>query len=564
MLITSTTTCAAFLCSLTTPIPGSQGFGIFAALVIAADYVLVMTLFCTAVMVYHNRFEKPPLCGFQIPTPIGPCQCGCCCENCSCAINNPTPTEKALAASHGNIEVPADGVELFFRTKFAPMILKPRNRVIIAVVVFVWMIPCIYFVFQLVPTEKQEQFLKDDHPIQKAISALNDKFPVSSTDRGIDVFYTWGLQDVDRNGANVLLNITYVGEPRYDPAFKFTPQCMAKLKEVCDGFQNNVTDEYLGLVQRNSKGGGSVKCVVYDLETRGTERNWDLTTEDKMKSHMDEFMKLRAVPESDDADSRDTVAKKYKEMMGWDGEQIKFVGIAIESKNLTLYNRPPEEITRANWKAYEELRNNVDFIAAEACGGNVQMTDLIGKFVFMNNQMIYRTSAIRGALIGIGIAFLVLLACTWSLLISVLSTISILCTMLSVIGLVTMIGWNLGTVQAILISILAGFSVDYVVHLAHAYAHSPLPTREERVVSAFSEMGAPVLSGMITSVLASLPLFACNLVFFSQFGTFLCFTILFSWLFANFAFMSALATIGPQGPPSAASNKVDDDSKMPA
>jgi len=127
--------------------------------------------------------------------------------------------------------------------------------------------------------------------------------------------------------------------------------------------------------------------VVYDLETRGTERNWDLTTEDKMKSHMDEFMKLRAVPESDDADSRDTVAKKYKQMMGWDGEQIKFVGIAIESKNLTLYNRPPEEITRANWKAYEELRNNVDFIAAEACGGNVQMTDLIGKFVFMNNQV---------------------------------------------------------------------------------------------------------------------------------------------------------------------------------
>jgi len=68
-------------------------------------------------------------------------------------------------------------------------------------------------------------------------------------------------------------------------------------------------------------------------------------------------------------------------------------------------------------------------------------------------------------------------------------------------------------------------------------------------------MGAPVLSGMITSVLASLPLFACNLVFFSQFGTFLCLTIMFSWLFANFAFMSAMATIGPQGPPNTASNK---------
>ena len=53
-----------------------------------------------------------------------------------------------------------------------------------------------------------------------------------------------------------------------------------------------------------------------------------------------------------------------------------------------------------------------------------------------------------------------------------------------------------------------------------AYAHHP-GTREERVLATFSEMGSPVMSGMITSVLASLPLFACNIVFFSLFGTFL-------------------------------------------
>ena len=84
MLITSTTTCAAFLCCLATPIPGTQAFGIFAALVILMDYFFVMTMFCTAVMVYHNRFEKPPLCGCTLPTPLGPCKCGCCIENCDC------------------------------------------------------------------------------------------------------------------------------------------------------------------------------------------------------------------------------------------------------------------------------------------------------------------------------------------------------------------------------------------------------------------------------------------------------------------------------------------------
>ena len=43
---------------------------------------------------------------------------------------------------------------------------------------------------------------------------------------------------------------------------------------------------------------------------------------------------------------------------------------------------------------------------------------------------------------------------------------------------------------------------------------------------------------------ASLPLFVCTLQFFAKFGTFLCLTIVFSWIFANFGFMSILATIG--------------------
>jgi hypothetical protein len=45
-------------------------------------------------------------------------------------------------------------------------------------------------------------------------------------------------------------------------------------------------------------------------------------------------------------------------------------------------------------------------------------------------------------------------------------------------------------------------------------------------------------------VVASLPLFGCTITFFSQFGQFLCLTIAFSWLFANFFFMSLLATFG--------------------
>jgi hypothetical protein len=57
-----------------------------------------------------------------------------------------------------------------------------------------------------------------------------------------------------------------------------------------------------------------------------------------------------------------------------------------------------------------------------------------------------------------------------------------------------MVGWSLGSIEAILITILAGFSVDYVTHLAHAYSHT-YGTNEERVRLTFGEMGGPVVHG---------------------------------------------------------------------
>mmetsp|Transcript_15449 Transcript_15449/g.51850 ORF Transcript_15449/g.51850 Transcript_15449/m.51850 type:complete len:288 (-) Transcript_15449:135-998(-) len=246
--------------------------------------------------------------------------------------------------------------------------------------------------------------------------------------------------------------------------------------------------------------------------------------------------------------SNQLVLDYYNELgadqLGFDGKKLKYVAISVEAKHLDRWNNPSEAYTRKYYDWFNNLGDEFNKIAEAECG-KVTMTDMDQKFIFMNNQMIYRTSAIQGAGIGVVIAFGVLVLATRSLLISVLSCLSILATIVSVIGLTTMMGWQLGTIQAILFSILAGFSVDYVVHLAHSYATCS-GTREERIRKAFAEMGSPVLSGMLTSVLASIPLFLCQVVFFSVFGTFLCFTILFSWIFANFGFMSIMATIGPQ------------------
>ena len=62
--------------------------------------------------------------------------------------------------------------------------------------------------------------------------------------------------------------------------------------------------------------------------------------------------------------------------------------------------------------------------------------------------------------------------------------------------------------------------------------------------AAFGEMGVSVLSGMATSIGASIFLFLCDVQFFMKFGVFLCTTIAFSWLYANFFFPVLVATFG--------------------
>merc|ERR1712048_522073 len=125
---------------------------------------------------------------------------------------------------------------------------------------------------------------------------------------------------------------------------------------------------------------------------------------------------------------------------------------------------------------------------------------------------------------------------------ALLASLSIASVLVSVTGTMVLIGWTLGSIESILIGIIAGFSVDYVVHLCHAYKTAS-GTTEERITAAFGDMGISVLNGMITSIGASIPLFFCQLQFFHKFGIFICLTIAFSWIFANFWFMSVVAQL---------------------
>lgn len=408
------------------------------------------------------------------------------------------------------------------------------------------MVACIY-TSKLEPTTSAEQFLNEDHPLQKGLSIFTEEFAKTQEDENTKIYFVWGLEELDRGGVNQLLDPDFIGKASFVEDFSFNEDCQTEMLKACETLKtSDKFDEFI-LIKDGLK---SVDCFVEEfgaynaLGDNGTctdKRNlewvssetWQVSPSD-LVSTMEQFVNTQTCYDNN------SVEEFYDKSLGWDGDSLRYVGISVDSSLLDPRSMRAESEVRIHYDKFIEFAKELDKTMEDVCQSKTIMTDLDQKFIFMNNQRIYRTSAVTGSMLGALIAFVVIFISTRKLHISIFSTLCILCILVGVIGSVTMLGWKLGTIEAILISILAGFSVDYVIHLAHAYVHAEGDT-DARVKAAYGDMGVSVFSGMLTSVVASIPLFFCTLTFFAKFGTFLCLTIVLSWIFANFGFMCLLA-----------------------
>merc|ERR1711920_220546 len=423
----------------------------------------------------------------------------------------------------------------------------------------VWLGIAIWQTSLIEPTRESEQFLDENHPLQKSFSILGSEFPTADEDIGLPVHYAWGLGEVDRTGVQLLFDPENFGTPTYLADTKWDATCQEGLLQVCEEFQT--LSEYSELIKRKNALGTTI-CVWEELfpyyvnqtqdlgltgndycqfvNTKAWKQSDYIIPEDQLDGIIASF--LEDNPRSC-VQQGEFVSSRYSTELGFDGTTLQYTTISVESAVLDPFSRKPEAVARAEYDQFIDIQTSIS--GRNLCQSEpVLMTDLNEIFIFMNNQAIYVKTAIQSSLLGVGIAFAVLWISTCKFHLALLASLSIASVLVSVTGTMVLIGWTLGSIESILIGIIAGFSVDYVVHLAHAYETSTgCKNTEERVVQTFSVMGISVLNGMITSIAASIPLFFCQLQFFHKFGIFICLTIAFSWIFANFLFMSVLAQL---------------------
>lgn len=151
-----------------------------------------------------------------------------------------------------------------------------------------------------------------------------------------------------------------------------------------------------------------------------------------------------------------------------------------------------------------------------------------------------------GCVISISFAFIMLVIFTGNLIISLYATITVAIVVLNILSAFAIVGWKLGIIESICITVLVGLSVDYTVHLAHAYVASEERSRFARAQDALTVMGGSIISAALTTCGSAIMLLFCQITPFRVFGMSIALTACSSIFLAIFFFIPLSMVAGPE------------------
>ena len=111
-----------------------------------------------------------------------------------------------------------------------------------------------------------------------------------------------------------------------------------------------------------------------------------------------------------------------------------------------------------------------------------------------------------------------LLFFTANIVMSVYSSLCVGAIMVCVVGFIIFAGWEIGLIEALCLLLLIGFSVDYILHISHAYCHSESASPIESVQHAVRQIGLSIFSSAMTTAVSSVPLLFCMIQLFAKIG----------------------------------------------
>eukprot|EP00357_Protocruzia_adherens_P000973 CAMPEP_0115006634 /NCGR_PEP_ID=MMETSP0216-20121206/20623_1 /TAXON_ID=223996 /ORGANISM="Protocruzia adherens, Strain Boccale" /LENGTH=954 /DNA_ID=CAMNT_0002373267 /DNA_START=205 /DNA_END=3072 /DNA_ORIENTATION=- len=540
MFVTTITTFSAFLATAISDLAPISAFGIFSANLILANYFLVITLFPACVIVRHkilNRNKKQEPRKDSIPKETGSPKvyAGVPKENPQLDANKEADVEGNANSADVNVAVVATSPEakvaqkphlreesrvaVFLATKYFDKVTKARY--FIMAFFAMWFIATLVMATQIEPLSENEKWVPSDSNVSEAFDAIQDTFHKGETDGFIKVNIVYGIDGLDRSDVRAY-DVESIGDVEWDNNFDLSPKAnQERMIEVCSLVKNSP------LVQDQI-----IECFMADFKTWITNDGADSTAfpvePSQFHTKMREYLKGPGYEH------------QAQNRVGYVGNRMRYAVIytvAVGKMEVYEYMYPRWE----DWEDFaEEINKN-----SPAGMNNAYQTSTMWQFMIAERALV--RNAIQGMLIAGSISFVVLIMSTLNLVLAVYAITAIIGIVISVLAFAFMLGWEFGMVVAIAVVILIGFSVDYAVHICHAYVESQAETRAEKTRDALRKMGISILGGAITTFGTGAILFLTTLVFFQRFAWVISATIIFAVMWAMVFLPALLIICGPQG-----------------
>ena len=196
---------------------------------------------------------------------------------------------------------------------------------------------------------------------------------------------------------------------------------------------------------------------------------------------------------------------------------------------------------------FDELEALVGDVNARAGASRMRATQAHTKWTAMRTEEVMVGSTKTGIVIAICVALGVLLLALRNWLTAWLAVVSICFIVLTCIGLQVLLGWKLGFMESICITVVVGFSVDFVAHVSIAYGESSGASSYARCEQAVGELGISCVSGAVSTMIACGVLTYCDMIPFAKFGLFMALNVLIALVVALGPFVALLCVFGPTG-----------------
>ncbi|XP_033734799.1 protein dispatched homolog 1-like isoform X2 [Pecten maximus] len=486
-------------------------------------------------------------------------------------------------------------IVLFLKNGFYDFMTRRAVRVIVPLLFLAASSFFIWSASKLEPDSQQLQIYRSSHNYGKASRMHYYGFERSFQEEYASVYLTWGVKRKDLSSCNFKSATFCDGEAGWDDTFNpNTPEAQEALKNLCNRLEtmsaeeadslkikrNAITEKleiscfttaYESYVENKISSSGAVLPTGLSMNIPVNAGNASIFMDAQpsiyyssstLPADFDGYMGIGVsywLSDSYTGNPSDDYYL-YNNLLGeqnidgttqrtrnsanmYYASKLKYVGIRINTTmNTYKLGYPEGKPVYQRWESLmsEELRKMPDTMKnGFQCSTNT--------WNWIKVQESLADSAVQGVIVGLCLALPILILTTLNVVIGFLATVTIGLVTSCVIGIIPLAGWKLGVLESLNMCMVVGLSVDYVVHLAEAYATCPSPHRMDRVRTMLESMGLSVLSGAITTFGAASFMLFSQIQFQYQFGIFVMSTISISLLFSFFAFTTFMSIFGPQG-----------------